>query len=313
VYHRRLHANGYIERTDDTKRRDIHKVRFFWGKYADIPHKDDRGKWMWCDPDNLRVMSDVYWQGSNQISMIGNRSLDRLIRKVCCIARRSSHDGSDIVINYGNSNHHVPENIFTVNRTLLLNKYEQTILLREIAPESTHNWAPDYQNWILKPMRSFAGRGIMQYTGSIPYTHYIQRRVNKVREFRAHVFLWNDEMVPMINEKRLPEEKRNQLCWNEHQGATFFIPYAPLHKFHKLEREEPELLQRLKETAVEACKRLHYDFGGVDLAVDDQNNIYVFEVNSRMGIKERSLWVYKHALNRLRSININHYKERRGW
>ena len=67
----------------------------------------------------------------------------------------------------------------------------------------------------------------------------------------------------------------------------------------------------LCEVSVKALKALRYDFGGIDIGMDNRGNLKVFEVNSRMGLLEQSLFTYKRAFTALRTLDINRYKEER--
>lgn len=328
VYHRKIKANGFIEEIDDTKAKDKYKVRFFWGRHApDIPHGhwsgDPEYKWMYCASKNLQVQKVyTHGKGQNKVTIIGGRSLDKLIRKVCEIGRRRPNDGSDIIINYGMSNHSVSRSIPMINRKLISNKWHQCEIMVDCTPEIqllTDRWmaenAEHLHEYIVKPYYSIGGRDIMPVV-DIPnritgQSHYIQRRINKVREFRAHVFLWADDAVPLIQEKFI--EDTSQLCWNKKQGSEFRCPWQPIVGRQKLGRENLTLLTNIKQLAVDACKKLHYDMGGVDIGLDDKGNLFVFEINSRMGLREQSFITYKDAFWQLMGLDIKRYMKERGW
>jgi hypothetical protein len=101
---------------------------------------------------------------------------------------------------------------------------------------------------------------------------------------------------------------RSQLCWNKKQGGTFHYPYSPRSGRDDL---EPELRERISDMAIEATKRLKYDFGGIDLALDEDGELWIFEVNSRMGLREMSFATYKPILWELYNIDIDDYKATR--
>ena len=77
---------------------------------------------------------------------------------------------------------------------------------------------------------------------------------------------------------------------------------------HTLSDKQREEITTL---AVEACTLVEYDMGGVDLGMDSDGNIKIFEVNSRMGLREQALFTYKRAFNALRAIDIEQYKKER--
>jgi hypothetical protein len=325
VYHKTARANGVVTQIDSTKRRDTHKVEFFWAKYCkNIPHGTTWNKWMWCEPTNLVVSPWPAHQISihegylNKVTSIGGRSLDRLIRKVCEIRRRKTRDGSDVVVVYGQSNHRIPESVFTINRKLMPDKYQQMKILGEdLAPESwqTRPGEPKMEDWIIKPNISMGGRGIRHDDGNgLRYGEYYQRKFNKVREFRVHCFLWMDKPVQLVQEKYI--DNKNQLTWNKKQGGKFRFVYQEglEDDWMDLQYCEPISLatkQMLGKASIEALKRLKYDFGGLDFGMDSAGNLKIFEVNSRMGLLEQALFTYKRVFSALRTLDINRYKEER--
>ena len=320
VYHKEARGNGIITDIDETKTKDKYVVEFLWGKYCEIKHGDFRGfkhperKWQYCREEALIPIPWDYHNDINYVTFLGKRSLDRLMRAVCEIKPRRRRDGSDIVITYGQYKHRVPSNVFVLNRTLISNKYEQCKLLGGLAPISTKQEPNEDEGWIAKPYYSMGGRGIYDIEDDTDpinfHTHYVQAKFNKVREFRAHCFLWMDNPVPLIQEKFI--DNPDQLCWNKKQGGDFkfvyqeLVPKLPDGDFlTELERKE------LTDISVKALKLLKYDFGGVDIGMDAEGNFKIFEVNSRMGVKEQSLFTYKRVFNALRTLNLDSYKEER--
>lgn len=326
VYHQKLRANGIIEEVDETKSRDKYRVRFFWAKYCkDIRHgswsdRPERGdKWQWCEEQYL-VETPWYIRGQffNKITSIGGRSLDRLIRRVCEFPRRKINDDSDIIIVYGQSNHSLPSGIpLVLNRKLIPDKYIQMQILEEpLALMScyTRPGEPDPAEWIIKPAYSMGGRGIRMDDGNgLRPGEYYQRKFAKVREFRAHCFLWMNEPVTFIQEKFISD--KSQLTWNKKQGGKFRFSYQEgMPNFQNLQYSSfigLTDINMIKKVAVAALKAIHYDFGGVDLGMDKFGNLKVFEVNSRMGLLEQSLFTYKRAFTKLRTLDIDRYKEER--
>jgi hypothetical protein len=328
VYHTGVRANGVVidhvplivnQDGDHVKNYEPYKVRFFWAKYCDIMHGDwnermrTGTKWQWCSGDNLieTTMSDPI----NKVTSIGGRSLDRLVRNVCEIDRRERDDGSDIVMVYGQSNHAIPNHMMALNRNLIINKMEQCQMMgEELAPrvwDSVRAFPNrNCPNAIMKPYQSMGGKGIERWNGhdGLPYGFYLQEEFNKVREFRAHCFLWCNTPVMMVQEKVI--EDTNQLCWNKKQGGGFRTVFQP--GMTTLHYDIPlELLIKLSGKSIEALKKLKYDFGGVDLGMDAEGNIKIFEVNSRMGLREQSLFTYKRVINELRTLDIDSYTQER--
>jgi len=321
VYHKEVRGNGIVTAIDETKTKDKYIVEFLWGKYCSIKHGEFLGfkrperKWQYCRESALIPIEwdswDYHLDYPNKVTFLGKRSLDRLIRTVCEIKPRRPRDGSDIVITYGQYKHRVPSNVFVLNRTLICNKYKQCQILGNMAPESGHVVTDlDRNNWIIKPFYSMGGKGIRTAVNAATRPHeYYQRKFNKVREFRVHCFLWMDNPVPLIQEKFI--DNPDQLCWNKKQGGDFKFVYQELNEVPdaNLLTEENRLI--MEDMSVKALKLLKYDFGGVDIGMDAEGNFKIFEVNSRMGVKEQSLFTYKRVFNALRTLNLDDYRSRR--
>lgn len=319
VYHKEVRGNGIIKDIDESKQKDKYIVEFLWGKYITTKHGEWNGwkqperKWQYCRENALIPLSNGYSQWHNRVSMLGKRSLDRLMRNVCEIKPRRKRDGSDVVITYGQWKHKIPRNVFTLNRKLISNKYEQcNILGYDLAPESRKLYPDNYNpdEWVIKPFYSMGGRGIVPATRELRSGEYCQRLFRKVREFRVHCFLWMDNPVPLIQEKFISEP--SQLCWNKKQGGEFKYVYQELidnlPDAFLLTDEDRKVMA---DMSVKALKLLKYDFGGVDIGMDDRGNFKIFEVNSRMGVKEQSLFTYKRVFNALRTLNLDAYRAER--
>jgi glutathione synthase/RimK-type ligase-like ATP-grasp enzyme len=190
------------------------------------------------------------------------------------------------------------------------------ILGEDLAPESwqTRPGEPKMEDWIIKPNISMGGRGIRHDDGNgLRYGEYYQRKFNKVREFRVHCFLWMDEPVQMIQEKHI--ENKDQLTWNKKQGGKFRFAYqADMPDFENLKYSEPiakATREMLTKASVYALKKLKYDFGGLDFGMDKHGNLKIFEVNSRMGLLEQTLFTYKRVFTALKILDIDKYKQER--
>jgi hypothetical protein len=102
VYHKGTPGNGIIRYINHDLRRDRYGVEFFWASHKDEAGLHDLGGRLsgpmgkWCSNDSLVLLPTGV--GPNRVTMIGGRSLDRLIRMVCEIPRRRPRDGSDIVM-----------------------------------------------------------------------------------------------------------------------------------------------------------------------------------------------------------------------
>lgn len=312
VYHKGVGANGIVTEIDNSKNRDTHKVQFLWGKYQTIAHGRWRGsrfedrKWQWCDPGSL--VETTIPDALNRVTLLGNRSLEALIRNVCELPKYRRGDGSDIAISYGKNR---ATDCFTINSYLTTNKYsQQQILGSDLGIPSSRHRSYINGDVIIKPLWSMGGHGIYDDDGNgIDQRQYYQKKFNKVREFRCHVFLWLDDPVPIIQEKEINDS--SQLCWNKKQGGVFKYPYQPAIGRLSLSRNNPTLVNELRSKSIEACRLLSYDMGGVDIGVDVEGNARIFEVNSRMGLREQTLQSYKAAFYALRNLDINEYTRNR--
>jgi hypothetical protein len=296
VWHNTVKANGkVVEIRDWRSGRDQteYLIQFSWakkcktegGKYIGFQHP--YRKWQWATAGEIDASCQPP-EKKNKVSVVGGNFLDNLIRSTCEFPRRRPDDGSDIILAYGIGNTRCPEHILVLNRNLMVRKYDQQQELgHEMGIESRKDRPPITDDWIIKPIWSIGGKGIRSAKGDTAnWKEYYQRKFNKVREFRAHVFLWCDEPCVLIQEKKIAD--KNQLCWNEKQGSTFFSPYAPEHRWFKLDREDPGLRERISDLGTRALKAIHYDFGGIDIGMDAEGNLKIFEVNSRMGVVSRS-------------------------
>jgi len=182
-------------------------------------------------------------------------------------------------------------------------------LTEELAPESrTGGITGDPKDWIIKPYISIGGKGIRPALGdSLRHGEYFQRKFNKVREFRVHCFRWLDNPVPFVQEKVIGDS--GQLCWNKKQGGKFRYVYQDGLSYGKFATDLSMASRKMMtKMAVDALNKIGYDFGGIDFGMDSNGNFKIFEVNARMGLRERSFFTYKQAFCALRTLNINKYK-----
>lgn len=317
VYHTEVEANGIVTGIDETKKKDKFHVTFQWAKYCKAKHGAWRGmkredrKWQYAREESLVKLDmpiDLGGLGQHKVTMIGNRSLDRLFRHMTQIDRRRPRDGSDVVINYGASHTQVPNSVYMINRNLVMDKYRQMkIMGEELCPQSTRALPANAKGWIVKPRHSIGGKGIYRWDGEfLNPGDYFQKEFHKVREFRAHCFLWEDNPVPFIQEKVIGNP--DQLTWNKKQGGKFRYVYQDGLTYGKYYGLDDELIEKIKLRSVEALERLGYDFGGLDFGLSSDGSLRIFEVNSRMGLRERSFFTYKQVFCNLKRINLNKYK-----
>jgi hypothetical protein len=170
--------------------------------------------------------------------------------------------------------------------------------------------------WVVKPINSQGGAGVRVWNGEriSTTTEYIQKRVEKFREFRVHVakFLRASDRAFSIQEKkpkpelhsgawpiRSPEERRRlPFTWNINSG--FYYRRSTTMENRADKRRRTPLFGRIEDIGKKALAALGYDFGAVDVAMDSDRNLYVLEVNSHPALKnDRSKEVYVTAFGSL--------------
>lgn len=317
VFHKGLQGNGIVAALRDSNQfRDTVGIKFFMpeekGNCHNLDGEIEENAGLWCDERNIIPTPKPPLNG-RRISIFSGRGIGNRLRLVSEIPRRMPRDRSSIIVNYGCVRHRVPRrdrfgNILMLNREINSNKYFQCRRFSEYGvpvPATSTEWFP---NCIFKPNYSIHGRDIVEVpdeNSPIPSrVGYFQEKINKVREFRTHVFLWGEEKVPYIQEKQMPDS--NRLCWNKHQGGQFSIVYSNI--LGPPENMSEELFNKVCSAGIGAVRSISHDFGGVDIVMDEEENVYVLEVNSRCGLKERSLSNYKRKLWELYDINIEEYK-----
>jgi len=321
VFDKEVQANGEIMDIGD----GIALVRYFWAHYCNFYHDGPKGvkgynMGGYLNPNNRKirevetgylVKQGVDFAGVNSIALVNRRVTDRRLHLVAEIPYAREFN-ADINIRYG-GNLNRNGGRLCINEKIVIDKFDQMKLLGEdLSLRSVTDRTFDGPGWIIKPRRSCGGENIHYANNRYarPGVDYYQEFFPKVREFRAHCFLWNDNPVPFIQEKIIQDG--NQLCWNKHQGGVFQYVYQQglgYGKYHgNLTEDELETMTKM---SVAALKRLKYDSGGIDFGMDTQGNFKIFEVNSAMGLRERSLFTYKEVYNKLRHIDINDYKAKR--
>jgi hypothetical protein len=308
IYHRNQIANGIItDFRSHTQHKDWIGVKFMWAKMSPsyhniiLPRRENGDKVeLWTRPSEL-VLTPKPKQTKN-IKMFGRVGFKKRLRAVCEIKRqyKDRFKYTDIVLGYGRTKSWVPYDLPMINRNVNCNKYEQSVMLGHMAPEVLHlsqyGHSTSPEDWILKPYYSVGGDGIQSYLEQTPYhkPRYLQRKINKVREFRAHFYSWPEDFnnqVPLIQEKIIYD--KTQLCWNKNKGGTFVYKYQPHLGTDEL---DTELRKDIQKVAIRACNAIDYDMGGVDIGLDDEGRLWVFEVNSMVGMREKTLATFKQII-----------------
>lgn len=307
VYHKGAAGNGVIVTINNDYSRDKYGILFFWKKYKKMQLHNlngflDNNMGVWASRDKI-IKTPLSNNRNHRVAIPGGKSLDKLIRKICELPRNTLNSG--VAINYGTYRNALYD-VFTINRNLMSNKYEQCMNMLGQGIDAPKTELSPFSSCIQKPFYSIGGKNINEYReGDIRYG-YFQEKVNKRREFRAHVFLWGNTQVPLIQEKTVDDI--SQLTWNKKTGGKFTTVYQN-HTNKQLINND--LIRRISTLSVAATKSIKYDMGGVDLALDSENNLYVFEINSRMGLRERSFITYKQLFWELYNLNVDEYKNNR--
>lgn len=215
-----------------------------------------------------------------------------LIRRLGNYTRyQGSASAGDTIIRWGcNRNRFAfPDTARVLNKHILLDKYEQGILLAEanvILPKIFHvrtQWdRAGRPQLIRKPRIGQMGRGIaLTRTPDFEREDTIfQLYIDKQREFRAMMV---GELMAFFMEKHPPAN--GDVRWNEACGSEWTgVP------------EDRALRVTVKEIGKRALLALEYDFGAVDLIMDMNGAIQVLEVNSRPEFGEGNAQRFVNAL-----------------
>lgn len=216
-----------------------------------------------------------------------------------------------------------------INKNLIANKMNAVGKMKTAGlEENIADMSIDPQHegsWIQKPFASQAGAGITRYVlgAPIPWGYYIQRDVVKHREFRAHVGLWLENPVFTIQEKKpKPELWQSSglrmedyewptcsvnaaalpVTWNIESGFYFRRSTTPENRAERISRWP--LFERVEKLAIKAVKAIGYQYGAVDILMNESRELFVTEVNSHPAIKnEDSINIYRIALEPLKTIS----------
>ena len=216
---------------------------------------------------------------------------------------------ADIFINYGKTSWPAVDvncygkDIQKINCIPFPNKYTACMFIgneTDVAiPEV--RLSPPYKKdkalWIVKPLRSFAGKNISEWDGEkIPKEFYFQKRIqNRRYELRVHAFSWMNPSNWIV-QKRTHPDGDSQLTWNHHTGGYFTT----------IENGEGNtgVFKRAKESAKKVIELLGYSFGAVDFIVsnDDKPLVpYFIEVNAAPGFSiEQMIDYYNNAFSLLK-------------
>lgn len=188
-----------------------------------------------------------------------------------------------------------------LNANLTFDKFRQNEILADAGVSVPRSFTvfPNTCVVIKKPYHSYQGRGIEVVTKAASGRYYYQELITKRREFRAHAATWFDPVVFTIQEKKPKEHGRrghvpdaeDRLCWNLENGWWYTRSTVPEN--HKLKCASVPLFKRVSDITVRALEALGYDYGAVDIIMDNARKLYILEVNSTPGIKGPSKDIYR--------------------
>lgn len=318
IYHKRQNANGIVvgfrglhhDRPNEYV--DYIGVKFLWARMSPSYHnlikpRMDAGEdvHLWTRDEELVLTPKP--ELSKNVTMFGRVGFKKRLRAVCEIDRQyhNRFRNTDILFGYGklkdSTVDSIPDSVLVKNKHVGGSKYDHCLKFSDLAPEVCwrQGQVSNPSEWVIKPYYSYGGYGIESADNPSPYhkPRYLQRKVNKAREFRAHYFDWAHESVPLIQEKRIADT--SQLCWNKQQGGSFHYVYQP---HIGVDLIDPTLRERIAQMAGAACRAIGYNWGAVDLALDTDNHLWIFEVNSQPGVRERSLATYKQVIWELANV-----------
>jgi len=314
VYDKHINANGYVLDVDENAQ--AAEVQYFWGFHSNLWFHRTRAMWhtetadkrRWAEISDL-IKTPMPTIKKNTVGMFGKRILNTRIKLLAELPAYNYGDVCDIVIRYGirPQDWRMDGVELVLNHNLTINKWDQCVKLKDLVPDVLAAPATEMDgDWIVKPHYSVGGKGIEDWTGNNHHGKYLQRKIIKDREFRAHGFLWAKDKVPLIQEKTIFD--KSQLCWNMKKGGSFHYCHQPVRGVEKL---DADLVKRITDMSVDALKRLKYDMGGVDLCLDTDGELYILEVNSYWGQREMTMASTKTTFAELWNLDIAEYKRTR--
>ncbi len=105
---------------------------------------------------------------------------------------------------------------------------------------------------------------------------FLVKYIDKVSEYRVHIL---KGFTSFVSVKVNDEEDRNEIVRNRNKGW----------KQIEYDGEFKNSLIKLSDKVMDVLK---YDFGAIDIIRDENNKLYVLEVNSAPGLEERKLKIY---------------------
>lgn len=211
---------------------------------------------------------------------------------------------ADLVIRWGNSLHDVQATVELNSRDAVRNATKKLEMMRILNEHSLSPPVVFHENSSMNnrgdertAIANLANEEGMVYyrtqydevrytnPSSIPVNfQYVSKPIDKVAEYRVHVF---DGKCVGVYEK-VPNQE-NVRIFKDHNCDFVRLDMSNEDNRRKIKGVRPK--------AVEAVGHLNLLFGGVDVIVDRDRNIYVLEVNSAPGLNEPNIerWGQKFA------------------
>ena len=111
---------------------------------------------------------------------------------------------------------------------------------------------------------------------------YVEQVIGNDREFRVHVC----DGKAFYTDEKLPREEG-------HTAKIKNLANGYKYRNRSVSRPYPKAIRK---EAIKAVNALGIEFGAVDVAVDSNGNIHVFEVNSAMGLRTKTARLYQERL-----------------
>lgn len=138
-------------------------------------------------------------------------------------------------------------------------------------------------------LQGHSGEGIVivRPGGTLPRAPLYTKAIQNDGEYRVHVFQGR-----VIDYRKKSRQEGDEP--NEDQSAIRTLGTGWVYRRDNLRR-----LERIEQLAVQAMEALGLDFGAVDIIKKPDGSVYVLEINTAIGLEERTLDVYTEAFNSL--------------
>jgi len=208
------------------------------------------------------------------------------------------------IINWGNSDPEILDNVLTKQRNIILNK-PNSVALASNKIETfkcfsnydvpTVEWTTDRDKateWLDENgyvyarlySRSSQGKGIQIITieDSMPSASLYTKAITKAHEYRVHVF--KGRILDYTKKRKRTDVEVNLYIKNFEHGWVFC-------------RDNVSLPDKVESAALQACRALGLDFCALDILYrEKENRVFVLEANTAPGLEGTTLDKYYQAL-----------------